>query len=255
MAEKGTAHEGALGKTPIAHLLVYAMERQLTGVLFVAPVGAAAETAVRLARGVPVKVRSGDGYALLGRMLVEAGAISEKTLEDALSTKGLLGDVLLLAGCIDQRRLEDVALQQFVRRVVHLFELGPEARFRYEDGSVELLDWGGEAANVDPLYLLWQGVRAHGSSALEPMLAAFAATPLRLHAAAPVGRFGFDDDERMLVDHLAATAASVDELAAFDLVPAERVRRLDYLLAITRALDLGAAGTLPVGVAARTASA
>lgn len=69
-----TSHEGELGKTPMAHLLVYAIERQLTGLLAVGEPGHE-PTRIRLARGVPVKVKVGDRYALFGEMLVEAGAI------------------------------------------------------------------------------------------------------------------------------------------------------------------------------------
>src|ERR1700722_8021923 len=95
MAEASATAEGELARTPLAHLFVYALDRRLTGAMFLAPPGGA-EHVVRFARGVPVKVRPGDRHALLGQLLVEAGAIDEKTLEAALATQGLLGDVLLL---------------------------------------------------------------------------------------------------------------------------------------------------------------
>src|SRR6185503_20034035 len=108
--EEGEAVEGDLGRTPFAHLLVYALDRRLTGALFLRlPGDGAAEPivhVVRFARGAPVKVRPGDGYAKLGELLVEAGAVSERTVTAALATKGLLGDVLLLAGCLDRDTLE-----------------------------------------------------------------------------------------------------------------------------------------------------
>src|ERR1700742_2003114 len=93
--------EGELARTPLAHLLVYALDRRLTGAMFLSsPTGV--EHVVRFSRGVPIKVRPGDRHALLGQMLVDAGAIDEKTLEAALATQGLLGDVLLLAGRVER---------------------------------------------------------------------------------------------------------------------------------------------------------
>jgi hypothetical protein len=241
-----SSQEGELGKTPMAHLLVYAVERQLTGVLCVGEVGRE-PTRIRLARGVPVKIKVGDGFAMFGEMLIEARAIDRKTLDEALATQGLLGDVLMLAGRVEKRVLERVAAEQFVRRIVHLFELGPTARFRYEEGSAELLEWGGEPANVDPLFLLWKGVSAHGSSSLRSTIAALGAADLSLHALTPSSRYALSDDERLLVEHLAACPSSIDELASFELLPREHVERLVYFLAIVRALDLGN-GATPLGV-------
>src|SRR5690348_9040043 len=115
MAEASATAEGELARTPLAHLLVYALDRRLTGALFLTQADGV-EHVVRLQRGAPVKVRPGDRFALLGEMLVEAGAIDQATLDGALATKGLLGDVLLLAGRIERDALEQVAEQQFVRR-------------------------------------------------------------------------------------------------------------------------------------------
>src|SRR6516225_3964558 len=105
--------EGELERTPLAHLLVYVLDRRLTGALFFTePSGV--EHVVRVCKGAPVKVKPGDRYLLLGEMLVEAGAIDEQTLHGALETKGLLGDMLLLAGCVERDVLEKVAEQQFI---------------------------------------------------------------------------------------------------------------------------------------------
>src|SRR4051812_6689798 len=111
MPDTAATAEGALDRTPFAHLLVYAADRRLTGVLFLTEPGGT-EHAVRFARGAPVKVRPGDRFALLGEMLVEEGALDPATLAEALKTQGLLGDVLLLAGCIDRDVLEGIAEQQ-----------------------------------------------------------------------------------------------------------------------------------------------
>ncbi|HEY4118636.1 MAG TPA: hypothetical protein VGM56_12310 [Byssovorax sp.] len=243
MGEAGAAHQqGELGKTPIAHLLVYALDRQLTGELFLE--GSPGDTVVSFVRGVPRKIRAGDRHLLLGRMLVDLGAISEKTLADALDTRGLLGDALLLAGRVERDLLESTAARQFAERAAHLFELPRSTKFRYVEGSATLASWG-EACIADPLRLLATGVQRHGSTACANALAAIR-SPLRVHPATPIERFGFDADERLLVDHMAAHGSSLEELVGFDLLPAVAVERLVYLLLIVRAFASESGSVLPL---------
>lgn len=247
MLDTPATAEGDLARTPFAHLLVYAADRRLTGVLFLKePSGI--EHVVRLARGAAVKVRPGDRHALLGEMLVEAGAVDEKTVGEALKTQGLLGDVLLLAECVDRNELERIAERQFVRRMVRLFALPKETSYRYCEGHDELCDYGGEPASVDPLALLWSGLRAHGeaSAMMDGTLGLLADKALRLHGAATVARFGLDAAETELIEHLGATPCKLGDLVALDKAPETTVRRLAYALVITRQIDLGAGGA-PVG--------
>jgi hypothetical protein len=254
MAETSATAEGDFAKTPFAHLLVYALDRRLSGVLFLRqPDGV--EHVVRLARGAPVKVRPGDRYALLGEMLVEAGAIDAATLEGALATKGLLGDMLLVTGRVDGDVLESIAEQQFLRRMVRLFSLPKETVYRYFDGHDELAEYGGDPANVDPLSLIWAGLRAHGElSAMMPgTLTLLGDASMRLHAVATVSRFGCTEPEAKLVEHLCARPASLGDLDALGHVPPEVVRRLAYALLITRQLELGT-GTTPLGACAPVSS-
>jgi hypothetical protein len=239
--------EGDLGRTPFAHLLVYALERRLTGALFLTePSGA--EHVIRLARGAPVKARPGDQYMLLGEMLVEAGALSKQTLDDALATKGLLGDVLLLAGCVERDLLERTAEQQFLRRLVRFFSLPPETQYRYFDGHVALLDYGGEPANVDPLHVLFAGIRQHGrvSTLMDGTLALLGDGPITLHPHAVLPRFGFDGPEAAVIEKLIAAPCAVAELEASSLIVPEVLQHLLYTLLITRQIDLGR-GAQPLG--------
>lgn len=246
MAETSATAEGELGRTPLAHLLVYALDHRLDGALFLSePEGPT--HVVRLVRGVPVKVRPGDGYARLGEMLVEAGAIDEATLKGALETKGLLGDVLLLADRIERDTLERIAEAQFVRRMVRLFGLPKETGYRYHEGNDELADYGGDPASCDPIALIWAGLRAHAprSALMEATLALVGEAPLRLAASATVSRFGLEGAEIALAEQLQRQPATATELAA--LAPAALVRSFVYALLITRQLDLGTGISAPLG--------
>jgi hypothetical protein len=239
--------EGDLGRTPFGHLLVYALDRRLTGALFLhEPSGVV--HAVQLSRGVPVKMRPGDRYALLGEMLVEASAVSPATIEQAVATKGLLGDVLVLAGCVDRDILEHVAEQQFIRRMVRLFRLPKETTYRYCDGHDELLEYGGEPANVDPMTLLWTGMRTHGeaSTMMRGTLALLGDAALRLHPLATTTRFGLTEDEERVITAMEDGPTPMSQLLARGYVSEEMLRKLCYTLLMTRQIELGT-GTLPVG--------
>lgn len=239
--------EGDLERTPFAHLLVYAADRRLTGAMILNEPGGA-EHVIQLARGAAVKVRPGDAYALFGDLLVEDGLVSRETVEAALATRGLLGDVLLLTGCVDAGTLEWVAEVQFVKRMVRLFSLSPETRYRYFEGHEALSAWGGEPACVDPLALLWAGLREHGarSSRLGQTLVRLGAAPLKLHPALDPGRFGFRGPELHVIEQMQQATPTLEDLLASAIAPAEALRSLVYALVITRYVDLGN-GALPVG--------
>lgn len=238
---------GDLGRTPFAHLAVYAFDRKLTGALFLnEPSGV--EHTVRFARGLAVKIKPSDRYALLGEILVETGALDRKTLEQALATQGLLGDVLMLAGCVDRDTIERAAEEQFVRRMVRLFALSPGTTYRYYDGHSALLDWGAGPSDIDPLALLWAGVRAHGeaSALMGPTLATLGDTPLRLHTAATFVRFCLSSAEAEIAGRLCASPISLGALLSLNLGPEMLVKKLVYALMITRQIDFGS-GVFPLG--------
>jgi hypothetical protein len=247
--EGAATAEGLLERTPFAHLLVYAVDKRLTGAMvFNEPGGA--EHVVQLARGVVVKVRPGDQFAMFGEILVEDGLVSRETLDAALATRGLIGDVLLLSGCIDAGTLEWVAEVQFVRRMVRLFALPAGTRYQYFEGLRLLDEWGGEPARVDPLALLWAGLRDHGgrSTRIGPTLARLKDMPLRVHPALDPGRFGFRGAELSAVGRLRESAPSLAGLIETGVAPEEALRSLVYALVITRYIDVHGTGVAPVGL-------
>jgi hypothetical protein len=239
---------GELRSTPFAHILVYAVDRGLTGALFLEePSGA--RHVVSFASGVPVKVRPGDDYALLGKLLIEAGVITEIALTGALSMQGLLGDALILSGCADHEAVESVAAEQFFLRMVHLFELPPETKYTYIEGHAELVEWGGEPSSMDPLALLWAGLREHGnvSVLMDRTLHRLGDTPIRIHSSAVLERFGFTAGELAAILRIKEQPRSLADLTALRAAPPDTLRRLIYTLLITRHLDFGQE-TFPVGV-------
>ncbi|AKT42293.1 hypothetical protein [Chondromyces crocatus] len=246
--EGAVTAEGKLERTPIAHLLVYAADRRLSGAMvFSEPDGA--EHVVQFLRGSAVKVRPGDAYALFGELLVADGLVSREIVDAALATRGLIGDVLLLSGCVDAVTLEWVAEVQFVKRMVRLFSLPAETHYRYFEGQSVLEEWGGEPATVGPLALLWAGLREYGARSAQRamMLDRVSSMPLRMHPALDPGRFGFGGREMEVLRQLRDEPLTLDELLATRVAHPETIRNVIYTLLITRYIDLGT-GALPLGV-------
>ncbi|MEJ7729201.1 MAG: hypothetical protein WKG00_08295 [Polyangiaceae bacterium] len=245
--------EGDLAKTPFVHLLVYAIDQRLTGALFLTEPDGLVHV-VRFARGFPVKVRPGDDHVRLGQLLIEEGVLSAPDLDAALAAKGLLGDVLMLAGRIDPTRLDCALERQFCTRMKRFFALPPATQFAYYDGSSALVDWGGEASTIEPLTLIWSGLREHGerSSRMAGMLERLADVPLVLHPKATLDRFSFDEQERAAVDVIAAKPVCLGEVSGWDLVTPAVLNSLVYALTITRQLDLGTGAPVGCDAAARS---
>ncbi|UQA62140.1 tetratricopeptide repeat protein [Polyangium aurulentum] len=232
--------EGDLGRTPFAHLLVYVLDKQLTGALVLRePSGA--EHRVRLEAGAPVKVHPGDGYARLGELLVDAGVIDAPTLEGALSMHGLLGDALLLAGCVERDTLERTAERQFMLRMTRLFALPPETTYQYFNGLTELVDDAAPPACTHPLAVLWTGIREHAdrSTRMDATLERLGSTVIRVHASATVGRFGATPEELSLLERIRRHPQPLASLLEGSIGKAETLRWMVYALVITRNLDLG----------------
>jgi len=230
--------EGDLARNPFAHLLVFALERKLTGAMFLTDPSGAIHT-VRLARGVPVKVRPGDAYSLLGEMLVDGGHIEEAVRDKALDSKGQLGEVLVLAGKLDREVLEKTLEEQFHARMVHLFALPPKTKYKYFDGHHELVDWGAPPASVDPFKLVWAGIIEHGekSAQMDGTLARLGDTEVRLHERADWRRFGFEDDALDVAELIALEPLPFNELVDLE-ADASLTRRVVYTLVMFRQIPI-----------------
>jgi hypothetical protein len=248
--------EGDLTGTPFAHLVVYALERKLSGTLLLEETPERIHT-LTFHGGAPSKCRPGDDYEPLGKLLVDEGLIEQTVLEAALSTHGLLnqggllGDMLVMAGHIEPEALDRVLEQQFRLRVVRLFGLEGGTRYRWYENHDELADWGANPMQADPFELLWAGLEKHGdkASSLEPTIAVLREDqPLVIHPRAPLERLGLEGESSEVVELLLLEATSFPELCSLDVAPVEVCRRVVFALLLLRFFDLGR-GVLPIGVA------
>ncbi len=244
---------GTLQVTPFGHLLVYLLDRGLTGSLVLEePSGD--KHAIWFETGAPAKVKTATPVTYLGQVLVEQRAITrevyERTLQGALHERRLHGQVLLETGAIEMRVLRDALREQLARQVLWLFKLDPATAFGYYD-QVNLLErWGApEGLRTRPLALIWRGLRRHASMAeIEAVTARLAHRPIELHVDAPIRRFRFESSEQALIDVLRAKPQPLSSLIASGLAAPDDVKRLVYVLVILRQLELGVPGAEPVGV-------
>src|SRR3984957_8546482 len=92
---------GTLAKTPFPHLLVYALERQLSGTIELATTDGDGGT-ILVIDGQPTKARTVQPAAYLGRVLLELGFLTDEQLNTSLlqlsQQKRLHGQILMEAG-------------------------------------------------------------------------------------------------------------------------------------------------------------
>lgn len=252
MTEAEPTAQGSLEATPLGHLLVYGLDRQLTGTLVLEePTGP--RHAIYFEEGGPSKVKIQDPVLYLGRVLVEQKTITEeayqRTLAEAIETGRLHGQVLLEQGLLDERGLREGLREQLARQVLWMFSLPPATLFGYYDRKNFLERWGGEGVRAKPLALIWRGVREYAHAGhLAEVLERFGDQLILLHVDAPIRRFRFDRREQAIIDVLRAKPQPLHELLGRGLADPAYVRRLVYAMIITRQLETGIPGVEPIGV-------
>lgn len=231
--------EGDLGRTPFAHLLVYAGDQQLTGALFLhVPDGVM--HSVRLECGRPVKVQMGDAFARLGQLMVEAGIIDMQTHDLPRIVPGLIGESLVAGGHITREILDKMVEHQFFVRMTRLFSLPPTTRYAYFGDMHEIIDDGAPLSAVHPLAVIWAGLRTHATASvmMAPVLERIGDAPLRLHHQAAIDRLRPTPAERAVLDQL-REQQTLSKLVETNSEDEPTLRRMVYALVILRFIDFG----------------
>ena len=252
MTEAAPTAQGSLEATPLGHLLVYSLDRMLTGTLVLEEANGKRH-AIYFEDGGPSKAKIQDPILFLGRVLVEQDAISEdvydRTLAQATERGQLHGRVLLEHGHIDEHALREGLREQLSRQVLWMFGLPPDTLFGYYDRLNFLEHWGGDGVRAKPLALIWRGVREYVHAGhMADVLSRFGDQPIQLHVDAPIRRFRFDRREQAIIDVLRAKPQPLSELLTRGLADPAYVRRLVYAMLITRQLESGIPGVEPIGV-------
>jgi len=219
--------EGTFAKTPLVQVLVYVLERSLTGTIEVThPDGPWAS--ILVLDGQPSKGRTSEPIAYLGSVLHELGYIDDTTLNASLASmakeRKLHGQILRAMGKITDDQLTDGLRAQLLRKVEHLFDWPADTKFAYYDGFDALHTYGGDdQVQLDPLPLVWSAIRTQPPwEHVHAALTRVGTGAMRLTPTAQIERFEFSKEERAAADLLRMQPMRVHELVGTKLLGASR---------------------------------
>jgi tetratricopeptide (TPR) repeat protein len=238
--------QGSFAKTPFPHLLVYAMERALSGTFELHipgdPSGQSAATMLVI-QGVPAKLRTTDGVHYLGDVMAELGLISPEAVrasqERMAESPRLQGQILKELGAVDDARLDAGVRAQLDRKLEHLFGLPADTVFSYYDGVDALQRYGGAPTPIDPLPAIWRGVRQSPAwEHVDATLRRVGSAAVRIGAQANLDRFQFTRVESGAIELLRQRPMRVIDLANAKVIGPSVAQLLVYVLVITKQVDL-----------------
>jgi curved DNA-binding protein CbpA len=242
--------EGTFAKTPLVQVLVYVLERSLTGTIeIVHPEGPWA--ALLVIEGLPSKARTSEPVSYLGNVLRELGVIDDQTLNASLALmakeRRLHGQILLGMGKLGVEQLHEGLRAQLVRKIEHLYDWPAETRFAYYDGFDALHTYGADdPVQLDSLPLVWACVRTQPPwEHVHAALTRVGTSAMRLSPAAQIERFELNKEERAAAELLRGQPLRVHDLVATRLLGAATTQLLAYTLLITKQVELLAPAAKP----------
>jgi len=254
LASLKPAAQGSLQKTPLVHLLVYALDQKLNGTtVLVAP-----DTSTHLiffCDGIPSKVRTSGVVAPLDRVLTELGLVDEQTLQLSLMVSSQRGELhgqhLIINRHIDEAGLLTSLRMQLMKKLQFMLQLPAETRYAYYASHNLLEDYGGQDLTpVEPLAVIMSGVRLRsGDPLIASTLSRLGELPLRIHPNARVKRLGLEGQESRVVQLIGERNPTMAQLIAARVAASNITQHTVYALAITRFLHLGGGQAKPpVGI-------
>ncbi|MBV9946079.1 MAG: tetratricopeptide repeat protein [Myxococcales bacterium] len=243
---------GVLGKTPLLHLLVYALEKRLSGTIEL--VTQDRRSAVILfAGGHPAKARTSEAVDHLGRVLLELGHLTEADLTQSLAELArakaagpmLHGRLLVERGIIDPPKLQAGLREQLARKLRYIAALPADTVYAYYEGFDALHDWGAEGDPVDPVPLYWGMLLAYPPwDRVQAALTGVATGWLRLSAGANLERLALGKDERGAAELLRARPLRAAELPEVGHLNERTGQLLVYLLLVTKQVEVVSSSSL-----------
>lgn len=245
---------GKLASSPVPHVLVYMLDRELSGsVVF----GASSDAdTVAFASGVPVKARISAPAPLLGELLVEGGHLDgpavHAALEGAHRLGVLLGEFLVGHEIVTRGALAEALEAQLLVKMAHLANLSPETEYAYYRDVDRLDGWGGECAVSHPLNPILASVRGFADRArLRAAVDRIGKHQLALHPGVSFDALATEGAEGAVIEALRERPMTLDELFGAELAPEGAIVSLVYVLAVTRHLAFSGKMKPPMGPAAR----
>ncbi len=235
--------QGSFAKTPFPHLLVYALERALTGT-FELHLGPQSLATILVVQGVPAKIRLSEPVHFLGDIMAELGMVPGDAVRAAheriaQAPGQLMGQVLKGLGVCDEARVEAGVRAQLDRKIEHLFGLTAETVFSYYDNFDALAGYGGPPTPLDPFPALWRGVRQTPAwEHVDATLRRVGTSAVRVAPNANLDRFQFTRVEVGALELLRQRPMRIVDLANSKVIGPSAAQLLIYVLVITKQVDL-----------------
>ena len=238
---------GSFERTPFSHILLYLLDRSLSGTLiFTEPVERKEDSPVEHAGyfqdGIPTKLHIGRKIAPLGATLVAHGLVEQSQLEgEPISQppthEATLETELIEFGLATPDQIATVRHEQLAERLIYLFGLPQGTKYSFYNG-LDLLEaiWGNIPGMASPLATLTRGLRVHPEETqMDRVLTRLAGNALHLHPESDLEAFELDEAEMTVADAIGMTQASLPELVEAGHDP-DVIRRVVYLLMVTRCI-------------------
>jgi curved DNA-binding protein CbpA len=228
---------GHLAETPLAHALVYARNRRLSGRLDLqTDDGRRASITLWSGRitGVQNEPASLFPGTFFGAIVYELGYIDAPTLDATLleiaKTKRLHGEVLIERSAITAAQRDEALVEQIHRKVHQLFAFPDTATYAFYDVKT-----GASEVAVDPVGPVWRGIREHPPTRfVEETMRRVADRALRVTSG---GSARLPPAETALAEALAARPMTLAEMKAEAELPPAQVELLVYLLVIAKCVE------------------
>jgi tetratricopeptide (TPR) repeat protein len=251
---------GTLEKTPLVHLVLYALQNGLTGTMEVWAADGRRAGLLFLA-GQPAKTYTSEPISHLGSVMHELGYLSSErlaaSLEELAEAKSrgpaLHGQILLAARIIDQDMLRASLRHQVAQKLRHISSFPPSSAYAYYDLFDGLRGWGPDMdEGFDPVPMVLGMLQANPPHAhLDAALAGVGKLPVRLNRNANVARLSLTPTQLAIVERLSEKPLRLSDLMSDSELSEPDVRLLVYLLLVTRhvevvrAAEVHASGSYP----------
>lgn len=251
MSEPTPVATGTIGSTPLSQLLVYALERSLTGgFVFQSASNPAQKSAFTFRKGAPIKARVAAKETALGHICARLGFVDAGDVEQVAQQPRpkLFGEHLYDLGLIEREQLNTALREQLYAQLEWLAAQAPDTQYGFYENQDFLQAYADGPIEIDPLRAIGRVSRVQplSSRVTVRVVESFGSATVQLHPQARVGRFEFDPAESAVLDVLRAKPQTYAELVATELLEPVRLQHLVALLAITKHINVP--GGFPLGV-------
>jgi len=234
--------QGDLAKTPLVHVLVYVLDRELSGSMVVLdPEGR--EHCVFFDRGAPAKVRTEHPVAMLGEELIAARMLPPAALDAMIRAAqehtSLLGDYLVRNRLVTRVAVDQALRSQVIHRLEWLAKLPGETRYEFYRDQNLLASWGGDMTPCEPLGAILCAMRSwNDHDRIISNLMRLKDNPIRLHPKASLEGILLTPEEDRVVSIIRTREVSLLELYGNSLSADRGISAFLYMLFATRQLQI-----------------